>query len=41
MWQSRVKDYIKEVIGQDLNFNVTDEVRKANENFRVPETLDL
>ena len=41
MWQSRVKDYIKEVIGQDLNFNVTDEVRKANENFHVPETLDL
>jgi hypothetical protein len=41
MWTGRVKNYIKEVIGQDMNFKVTDEVRKANENFRVPETLDL
>ena len=41
MWHQRVKNYCKEVIGQDLNFNVTDEVRKANENFHVPETLDL
>jgi len=41
MWQSRVKNYIKEVIGQDMNFNVSDEIRKANENFRVPETVDL
>lgn len=41
MWQSRVKNYIREVIGGDMNFNVTDEVRKANENFRVPETVDL
>jgi hypothetical protein len=40
-WQGRLKDYCKQVIGQDLDFNVTDEVRKANENFRVPETLDL
>ncbi len=41
MWQSRIKNYIREVIGGDMNFNVTDEVRKANENFRVPETVDL
>ena len=41
VWQNRVKNYIKEVIGQDLDFNVTDEVRKANETLRIPETLDL
>lgn len=41
MWQGRVKNYIKEVIGQDLDFNVSPEVKKANAVFRVPETLDL
>ncbi len=41
MWNSGVKDYCKEVIGEDLNFKVSPEVRKANATFRVPETLDL
>ena len=41
MWQGRVKNYIKQVIGQDMNFNVTPEVKKANAVFRVPETVDL
>lgn len=41
MWQSRLKDYCRQIIGDDLNFNVTDEVLKANETFRVPEGLDL
>jgi hypothetical protein len=27
------------MVGNDLNFEVTDEVKKANENFRVPEEL--
>jgi hypothetical protein len=36
-----VKDYAKQMIGDDLHFEVTDEVRKANENFRVPEKLEL
>lgn len=40
-WQGRLKEYCKQIIGDDLNFNVTDEVLKANEKFRVPETLDL
>ena len=41
MWQGRLKDYCKQVIGDDLNFKVTDEVLKANEKFRVPENLEL
>jgi hypothetical protein len=41
MWQNRLKDYCKQVIGNDLDFKVTDEIRKANEKFRVPETLEL
>lgn len=40
-WQKRVKNYIKEVIGQDLSFDVSPEVKKANAVFRVPETVDL
>jgi hypothetical protein len=40
-WQGRLKNYCKQIIGDDLNFKVTDEVLKANEKFHVPETLDL
>jgi hypothetical protein len=38
-WDSTVKDYVRQMVGNDLNFEVTDEVKKANENFRVPEEL--
>ena len=41
MWQGRIKEFCKQTIGDDLNFNVSPEVRAANANFRVPETLDL
>jgi hypothetical protein len=41
MWQGRLKDYCKQIIGDDLHFDVTPEVREVNANFRVPETLDL
>jgi hypothetical protein len=40
-WNNRLKAYCKQMVGDDLNFNVTDEVLKANEKFRVPETVDL
>jgi hypothetical protein len=36
-----VKNYIKNAIGEDLNFKVSDAVRKANAVFRVPETVEL
>jgi hypothetical protein len=29
------------MIGSGLDFNVTDEVRKANENFHVPAEVNL
>ena len=38
-WDSTVKNYVRQMVGADLNFNVTDEVRKANENFIVPEEV--
>ncbi len=40
-WNSGVKNFCEQMIGSAMSFNVTDEVRKANENFRVPETVDL
>jgi hypothetical protein len=40
-WQRELKGYLSTMVNTDLNFNVPDEVRKANENFHVPETLDL
>ncbi len=40
-WDAGVKDYCKQMIGEDLNFNVTDEVRKANAVFRVPDAAEL
>lgn len=38
-WDSTVKDYVRQMVGADLNFEVTDEVRKANEVMRIPEEL--
>jgi hypothetical protein len=40
-WDSSVKGFCKQMLGNDLNFKVTDEVRKANANFRCPETPNL
>jgi hypothetical protein len=40
-WDKSVKNFLRQMIGTDLNFNVTDEVRKANENFRVPEQMTV
>jgi hypothetical protein len=40
-WDSGVKNFSTQMIGADFNFNVPDEVRKANENFRVPEEVNL
>jgi hypothetical protein len=40
-WNSGVKDFAVQMIGSDMDFNVTDEVRKANENFHVPAEVNL
>jgi hypothetical protein len=34
-----VKDYVRQMVGAELDFNVPDEVRKANEVMRVPEEI--
>ena len=38
-WDQLVKGYVRQMAGADLDFNVTDEVRKANEKFIVPEEV--
>jgi hypothetical protein len=40
LWES-VKSYSAQMIGSDFNFNVTDEVRKANEHLHALEKVDL
>jgi len=40
-WNSGIKDFAVQTVGAPLNFNVTDEVRKANENFHVPAEVNL
>lgn len=40
-WNSSLKDYTRQMIGSDLVFDVPEEVRQANANFRVPEELVL
>ncbi|WP_303773682.1 hypothetical protein [Anaerolinea thermophila] len=41
MWNAGVKDYAVQTIGSDLSFEVTDEVRKANEHFHAPAEVNL
>ena len=40
-WDSGVKNFSKQMIGADLNFDVSDEIRKKNETFRIPAKLEL
>jgi hypothetical protein len=40
-WDARIKEFAVQMIGSGLNFSVTDEVRKANENFHVPAEVNL
>jgi hypothetical protein len=36
LWNGGLKNYSIQMLGQDLNFNVSDEIREANKNFHVP-----
>jgi hypothetical protein len=38
-WDVVVKDYVRQMVGADLNFDVSDEVIKANEEMYPPESI--
>ena len=38
-WDQQIKNYVREMVGADLNFDVPDNIRKANEVLRVPEDV--
>ena len=38
-WDTVVKDYVRQVVGSDLNFDVPDEVIKKNEEMIVPDEV--
>jgi hypothetical protein len=40
-WDSTVKNYVQQMVGADLNFDVAPEVLEANKDFRVPETVSV
>jgi hypothetical protein len=40
-WDSTVKDFSRQMIGNDFDFNVSAEVKKANAVFRLPEEVAL
>ncbi len=40
-WDSTVKAFSREMIGNDLVFDVPESIKKANANFHVPEKVDL
>jgi len=38
-WDRVVKDYVRQMVGADLNFDVPDEIVKANEKMIVPDEV--
>jgi hypothetical protein len=40
-WHNTLKDYTLKMIGADISFDVPDEVRKANEVFKLPTELAI
>lgn len=38
-WDKMIKDYVRQMTGTELDFNVPDEVVKANEVMRVPDSI--
>ncbi len=40
-WDQAVKTYVQQMIGADLNFDVPDEIIKANETLRLPDEVTV
>lgn len=38
-WDVSIKEYVQQMVGADLNFDVSDEVIKANETMRLPDEV--
>ena len=38
-WDTTVKNYVRDMVGNDLVFDVPEEVKKANATFKVPEEV--
>lgn len=38
-WQNSARQYLQQMLGHDLCFDVPEEIREANQTFRVPEEL--
>lgn len=40
-WDVSIKKYVQQMVGADLNFDVSDEVIKANETMRLPDEVTV
>jgi hypothetical protein len=40
-WDVSIKEYVQQMVGADLNFDVSDEVIKANETMRLPDEVTV
>ncbi len=40
-WDAAVKDYVRQMVGADLNFDVPEEIIKANETMRLPDDVTV
>ncbi len=38
-WDVSIKNYVRQMVGADLNFDVPDEIVKANETMRLPDEV--
>jgi len=38
-WDVSIKKYVQQMVGADLNFDVPDEIIKANETMRLPDEV--
>jgi hypothetical protein len=40
-WDTTVKDYLRQMVGADLNFDVSEELVRANSELHVPENVTV
>jgi hypothetical protein len=38
-WNSTIKNFLRQMVGNDLNFDVTDDIRRRNETLFIPEEV--
>lgn len=40
-WDTTIKNYVRQMVGADISFDVPDEIKKKNEVMRAPEEIEI